>query len=115
MVARASLIPIATYKPDFVLHMAARTDLEETHDITGYAANIDGVTNVIEAVRKAGSVKRSVFASTRLISKIGYIPESEVDYRPTTLYGESKVLGEKLVRQAGRDLGHWVIVRPTSI
>jgi len=95
--------------------MAARTDLDESRDIKGYAANIDGVANVIEAVRQAGSVQRTVFASSRLVFEIGYLPKSETDYRPSTLYGESKIKGELLVRQAANSFGPWVIVRPTSI
>ena len=102
-------------KPDVVLHMGARTDLDENRDIKGYAANVEGVANVIEAVRQAGSVERTVFASSRLVTEIGYTPKSETDYKPSTLYGESKVQGERLVRQAGRSIGPWVIVRPTSI
>ena len=105
----------AVYKPNFVLHMGARTDLDESHDITGYAANTEGVANTIEAVRQAGPVERTIFASTRLVHEIGYTPKSEVDYRPSTLYGESKVEGEKLVRQAAGKLGPWIIARPTSI
>ena len=103
------------YRPEAVLHMAARTDLDENRDIRGYAANIDGVANVIEAVRQAGSVERTVFASSRLVFKIDYRPKSVTDYKPSTLYGESKVRGEELVRQAGESIGPWVIVRPTSI
>ena len=41
-----------SYKPDVVLHMAARTDLHESRSIKCYAANTDGVANVIEAVRR---------------------------------------------------------------
>ncbi len=78
---------LSDYQPKIVLHMAARTDLDENLDIRGYAANIDGVANVIEAVRRAGSVERTLFASSRLVFEIGYTPKSEVDYKPSTLYG----------------------------
>jgi GlcNAc-P-P-Und epimerase len=104
-----------SYEPDVVLHMAARTDLHESRSIKGYAANTDGVVNVIEAIRQTGSVERTVFASSRLVCEIGYTPMNEEDYRPSTLYGESKALGERLVRRAGQSFGPWVIVRPTSI
>ena len=106
---------VSGYKPDLVLHLAARTDLEESRHIEGYAANVAGVANVIEAVRRAGSVERTIFASSRLVFEIGYTPKSEVDYKPSTLYGESKVQGEQLVRQATGTFSPWVIVRPTSI
>jgi GlcNAc-P-P-Und epimerase len=103
------------FRPQVVLHMAARTDLDEHHDIRGYVANIDGVANVIEAVRRAGSVERAIFASSRLVLEIGYTPKSETDYKPTTLYGESKIRGEEIVRQTAESASPWVIVRPTSI
>jgi nucleoside-diphosphate-sugar epimerase len=34
-----------SYKPDVVLHMAARTDLHESRSIKGYAANTEGIVN----------------------------------------------------------------------
>src|SRR5438093_5369741 len=37
---------IREFTPDAVLHLAARTDLDETQDLNGYAANIVGVENV---------------------------------------------------------------------
>jgi nucleoside-diphosphate-sugar epimerase len=95
--------------------MGARTDLEEGRNIKGYAANVDGVANVIEAVRQSGSAERTVFASSRMVFEIGYTPKHEMDYKPSTLYGESKVQGEGLVRRYNEDFGPWVIVRPTSI
>src|SRR3569623_1910416 len=42
-------------KPEAVIHLAARTDLNETRDLSGYAANIDGVRNLTEAVRCSGT------------------------------------------------------------
>lgn len=113
---RESLVDtFVEYRPNIVLHMGARTDLDEESDIEGYAANTRGVENVIEAVRQTSSVERTVFASSRLVCEIGYTPRNDTDYKPSTLYGESKVQGEKLVRQANGSFGHWVIVRPTSI
>jgi nucleoside-diphosphate-sugar epimerase len=112
---KAIIDTFTTYKPNVVLHFGARTDLDETRNLKGYAANIDGVANIIEAVQHAKSIDLTVFASSRLVSAIDYKPKSDVDYKPSTLYGESKVRGEKLVRQAAKSLGDWVIVRPTSI
>lgn len=50
-----------------------------------------------------------------MVCKIAYQPKDEFDYYPTTKYGESKVLGEKIVR-ASKDIPcPWILVRPTSI
>lgn len=103
------------FAPDTILHLAARTDLDGKSP-QDYAANTRGVENMIDAALACKSVQRVVFASSRLVCKIGYTPSSETDYCPTTAYGESKVAGEKIVRARaqGAPWG-WVQVRPTSI
>jgi GlcNAc-P-P-Und epimerase len=106
---------ILKYEPDIILHLAARTDLDEKFDIDGYAANIQGVENLISSISKSSSVKRCVFTSSQLVCKVGYIPSSDEDYQPNTLYGESKVLTEKIVREFNGDSVDWCIVRPTTV
>jgi nucleoside-diphosphate-sugar epimerase len=103
------------FDPELVIHLAARTDLDERTNLAGYAANVEGVSNVIEAIRAAGSVERTFFASSRLVVDLGYVPKHDRDYSASTMYGQSKVRGEELVRTAGSSLGTWVIVRPTGI
>jgi nucleoside-diphosphate-sugar epimerase len=101
-------------RPDAVLHLAARTDLDETAGLEGYAANVEGVRNVVAAVRKYG-VKRAVYTSTQLVCKIGYKPTSPEDYCPTTVYGRSKVLTEQIVRADDGGGATWCLIRPTSV
>lgn len=106
---------VAEFQPTCFLHMGARTDLDGTslHD---YAANTNGVRNVIDSIEKLGSLRKVIFASSRLVCRIGYQPTDDLDYCPTTPYGESKVLGEKIVHEEARRIHcPWVIVRPTSI
>jgi len=106
---------IRDFKPDFILHMGARTDLDG-RALSDYSANTIGVQNLIAATEGMKSLQRIVFASSRLVCRIGYQPSGEQDYCPTTPYGESKVAGEQIVRAAaGRIPCPWVIVRPTSI
>lgn len=107
---RTSLREIA---PEVVIHLAARTDLNGA-GVSDYQSNTHGVRNVIDAAAAAG-VRRVLFASSRLVCRIGYQPTSPTDYVPTTPYGESKVVGEKLVRAAVNVPFDWVILRPTSI
>lgn len=103
------------FSPEFIFHMAARTDLGG-RSVDDYAANTVGVENLIAAVEGATSLRRLIFASSRLVCRIGYAPKDEFDYCPTTPYGESKVIGEKLVRDAISRLPcPALIVRPTSI
>ena len=102
------------FKPDFVLHMAARTDLDGK-SLEDYTANIKGVENIIEATNNTSSIKKIIFASSRLVCEIGYEPKNEFDYKPSTIYGESKIIGEKIVRNSKIKKADWLIVRPTSL
>lgn len=106
---------LGEFAPDIVFHLAARTDLAGG-TIEAYSANTRGVENLIEAARASSTVHRVVFASSRLVCKIGYQPKAEDDYCPTTVYGESKTIGERSVRARSAGAGwDWIIVRPTSI
>lgn len=63
-------------------------------------SNMIGTYNVLEAARRHG-VKRIVYASS--IHVVGFYPtsqviDSEVPYRPDSLYGVTKVFGEALAR-----------------
>ncbi len=105
---------LSKYDPEYVIHLAARTDLNEKNSIDGYNVNTDGVRNVVDAANNCGRLKRAIFASSRYVCANGYQPTHDTDYSPFTLYGESKVIGEQIVRSAKVDF-EWVIVRPTSI
>lgn len=105
---------IANFKPDVIFHLGARTDLLGK-DVRDYAANVAGVRNLIQSVNVLNSPPRVIFASSRLVCRIGYEPRSESDYCPTNAYGESKVEGEILTRTLSSPDTDWLIVRPTSI
>ena len=106
---------LTSYDPDYIVHLAARTDLDGKR-IEDYSANFTGISNLIESIRDLLKLKRILFASSRLVCSIGYIPKDENDFAPSTLYGESKVLGEKLVRENKENIPcPWMIFRPTSI
>lgn len=115
MNARQLRKAFATFRPTVVFHLAARTDLDESGNLESYGVNTAGVANVIEEVSATDSVERSFFASSRLVFDIDYVPKHEFDYRPSTLYGQSKARGEELVREAGSTIGAWAILRPTGI
>jgi GlcNAc-P-P-Und epimerase len=106
---------VADFAPDAILHLGARTDLNGV-SVADYAANTRGVENLIDAALASPGVQRVVFASSRLVCKIGHEPAGDADYCPTTAYGESKVVGERTVRARAADAPwSWVQVRPTSI
>jgi nucleoside-diphosphate-sugar epimerase len=104
------------FAPEAVVHLAARTDLGETKDLAGYDANIGGVRHVVEAIREAGGrVRRAILASSQLVCRVGYVPASDTDYAPSTLYGESKVWTERIVRETAGGGATWCLVRPTTV
>jgi GlcNAc-P-P-Und epimerase len=87
----------AAFRPTEVLHFGARTDL-------------DG----IDAVRRTESVERVMFASSRMVCRIDHRPSADDEYSPPNPYGESKMVGELLVRESRLETP-WLLVRPTSI
>ncbi|SFG19862.1 Nucleoside-diphosphate-sugar epimerase [Novosphingobium sp. CF614] len=104
---------LEAFDPDYLFHLGARTDLRG-RSVGDYAANVEGVANLMAVVDRCEALRRVVVASSRLVCEIGYQPKSDTDYRPTTPYGESKIETEKLVR-AAQTRKPWTIVRPTSI
>ncbi len=102
------------YQPTHVVHLAARTDLKG-RTLADYSANFEGVKNLILAIDGCNSVVRTVFASSMLVCGVGHIPKKYDEYSPTTIYGESKVLTEKVIKNHPPKSGAWTIVRPTSI
>ena len=104
---------VSEFAPTHVLHFGARTDLDG-RNLLDYDANIRGVTAMIEAVRATPSVERVIFASSRMVCRIDHRPSGPDEYSPPNPYGESKMVGELLVREARLEVP-WAIVRPTSI
>jgi GlcNAc-P-P-Und epimerase len=102
-------------RPQRVIHLAARTDLDEETNLAGYAANIDGVRNVLECSELSKSVDRIIVTSSQLVCKGGYVPKSDTDYCPNTRYGESKVLTEKITKDMDGGGKEWCIIRPTTV
>ncbi len=101
------------FKPTLVYHFAARTDLNGLN-LSDYDENTVGVENVVDAIYSSDTLKYAVFASSMLVCKLGYQPKDSYDYCPNTKYGESKVIGEKVIVNSSLKIP-WTIVRPTSI
>ena len=109
----ALAILFEVFSPDIVVHLAARTDLRG-EKIEDYESNTLGVKNLIEALKNCSTVKLALFASSMYVCRPGYHPADMDDYAPHTVYGESKVLTEKIIKEAGLNIP-WAIFRPTSI
>jgi GlcNAc-P-P-Und epimerase len=103
------------FQPDRVLHLAARAECDEKTTVEeGYRANTEGTRNVLEAIRATPSVQRVIITSSQFVCAPGRLPKSDTDYFPQTVYGKSKVITEKLTREANLS-ACWTIIRPTNI
>ena len=104
---------ISDFNPDYIIHLAARTDLEG-RKLNDYSANINGVENLMQIVKLLPNLKKVIVTSSMLVCHTGYYPKNQFDYAPNTLYGESKVETEKIVWD-NKPQCDWAIIRPTSI
>jgi nucleoside-diphosphate-sugar epimerase len=104
---------LQSFQAELVVHLASRCDLDGS-SLADYTANTTGVRNIISAIRRARSVKRAIFASSRYVHSTANRPRGDTEYAPFTFYGASKAEGEKIVRASGLEIP-WVLIRPTSI
>lgn len=106
---------IATdFEPTHVIHLAARADTDEKEDMEGYLQNHEGTRLVLEVLKDIPSMKHVIVTSTQFVCEAGYQPKHDKDYKPFTLYGESKKLTEDVTREAELPFA-WTIIRPTTI
>lgn len=111
---RALGAALSDFKPKLLIHLAARTDLDGT-TLADYAANTIGVQNVVAAVNRTASLERAIYASTRLVFRVDHQPRNDYDYSATTMYGKSKIEGERVVKSQPKDCVPWTLIRPTTI
>jgi nucleoside-diphosphate-sugar epimerase len=104
---------IKDYQPNYLIHLAAKTDLSGK-SLKEYELNVQGTQNIITAIRQVNTIKKVIFASSMLVCRTGYLPSHEKDFKPDTVYGHSKMEMEKLIHASELNTS-WVIVRPTSI
>jgi nucleoside-diphosphate-sugar epimerase len=99
--------------PDVIIHLAARTDLNG-EKLEDYSSNTLGTKVLLEILEENNFKGVAVFASSMYVCKPGIKPKDFDDYQPHTVYGESKVQTEKIIK--GRNKNYTsAIIRPTSI
>ena len=104
---------VLDFQPDYLVHLAARTDLDGKN-LKDYDANVTGVENLMKILHELPNLKKVIIASSKFVTRNGYKIKNQFDYCPHTVYGESKVETERRV-WADRPACDWCIVRPTSI
>jgi nucleoside-diphosphate-sugar epimerase len=104
----------ASFTPDAVVHLAARTDTL-SDDVAEYAGNWVGTEVTCRAAATSGA-RRHLSTSTQYVHATDLAPDDDQDFSPFTAYGESKVRSEQVTRSVldGTDTDY-VIVRPTNI
>ncbi|HEV8515000.1 MAG TPA: NAD(P)-dependent oxidoreductase [Cyclobacteriaceae bacterium] len=102
------------FQPECVVHLAARTDTDPLNSMKDYISNTEGTANVLSAIKACRSIKRVIITSTQFVHQRNGMPKHDEDYAPHTVYGESKVITEKLTKEANLDCC-WTIIRPTNI
>ena len=109
----ALMAAVKEFDPEYIIHLAARTDLEGK-TVEDYKANTVGVENILKAAAALQGLKKILITSSMLVCHTGYIPKDQFDYAPSTCYGESKVITEQKVWAAPPSCD-WAILRPTSM
>lgn len=104
---------LVEFAPTHVIHLAGRTDMEGKCE-EDYAANHVGTENLVKIIEQLPSVERVVFTSSQFVVGPGKLPTDDLEFRPHTIYGQSKVLSEQAVRKANLSCV-WTIVRPTNV
>jgi nucleoside-diphosphate-sugar epimerase len=104
----------AAFKPTHVVHLAARTDTDEPVDVDAYRQNHEGTRILLQVVKRHPGVERIIVTSTQFVCEAGYQPKHDLDFKPFTVYGESKRRTEMVTREAGLSCA-WTIIRPTTI
>lgn len=102
------------FRPTHVVHLAARTDTDDQSHVDAYIQNHEGTRILLEVIKGQPSVRHVIVTSTQFVCEAGYQPEHDQDYKPFTIYGESKRLTEQHTRDAGLQC-MWTIIRPTTI
>lgn len=109
----ATMVAFSSFDPDYIIHLAARTDLEG-NSIDDYDANVTGVKNVLKAAEACPRLKKILITSSMLVCSVGHIPTSQTDYCPPNWYGKSKVETENIT-WANKPKCDWAFLRPTSM
>ncbi|MBK7385109.1 MAG: NAD(P)-dependent oxidoreductase [Flavobacteriales bacterium] len=105
---------IREFAPTHVVHLAARTDTDEATDVEAYRQNHEGTRLLLEQLKACPSIQRVIVTSTQFVCEAGYQPKDDLDFKPFTVYGESKRRTELITRAAGLECC-WTIIRPTTI
>lgn len=112
---------LAAFQPEILNHHAAQIDVRKSVADVKYDAdvNLGGLLNVVEAARKAGALRRVVYASSggAIYDELGPIPSNEAaPAAPASPYGVAKRCGELYLEAFRRMYGlRYVALRYSNV
>jgi dTDP-4-dehydrorhamnose reductase len=91
---------IEIMKPDYILHLAALTDLDYCEQNPDIAMRVNGeMTGVLAEYCSKFGIKLIYMSTSGVFSGFKSVPYDEsIEPKPVSTYGKSKYLGEKLVK-----------------
>jgi UDP-glucose 4-epimerase len=98
---------------DMVIHLAAKTDIAESvlHPEMVQDVNVNGTVNVLRCCIK-NNIKKIVFASSAAVYGDSDIAVTEnADTKPSSPYGNSKVLAENKIKEMSGNNLEYVVLR----
>lgn len=109
---------VKKHKPDLVIHLASITGLKncESNPTKAFETNVHGTFNVIKACEL--NKNRLIFFSSREVyGKTLDVESKENDLLlPTNIYGITKMLGELLIKNSGKNNNlDYIILRLTNV
>jgi len=105
-------------KPDIVIHMATypRAKIVDEDPILGIPKVIDTTTNLLWHASQFGAKKFVYISSSMVYGDFKDGTREEARTKPTNIYGEAKLTGERLTKLfAKRDGLNYAIVRPSGV
>tara|TARA_B100000900_G_scaffold299229_1_gene257825 strand:- start:5516 stop:6466 length:951 start_codon:yes stop_codon:yes gene_type:complete len=107
-----------THRPDTVIHLATypRAKIVDKDPINGVPKVIGTTTNLLWHASKFGTKKFVYISSSMVYGDFKDGTREESNTKPTNIYGEAKLTGERLTKLfAKRDGLNYVIVRPSGV
>lgn len=99
---------VGSKKPEMVFHLAAHHYIPfcEQHPHEAFSTNVTGLLNVLDSCAQTSSVKKFFFASTGdVYAPCGYAHRETDQTAPVYVYGETKLIGEQIMRRYKNSVG----------
>jgi len=107
-------------RPEVVIHLAAIPIANPSNWLAEdfILTNLNGTFNVLDCIRKEGSVKRFIYASSSYVyGNFLYEPANEEHpVSPVDIYGGTKLSGEIITKTFQKECGiEYTIIRPSAV